>query len=132
MQQLKILKQTLDGTILDAQSATKKLNLKMIFGATIAKVTMIFQFQEFYNHRIYVNIKVNFLIKNLIKLDIYTCRYRIQLNVDDAIENDIFILFDKEAKKLLQTTARELKKNVKLWDHTISKYDHSFTLTRIC
>ena len=45
MQQLKILKQTLDGIISDAQSATKKLNLKMIFGATIAKVTMIFQFQ---------------------------------------------------------------------------------------
>ena len=39
-----LLKQTLDGTILDAQSATKKLNLKMIFGATIAKVTLIFQF----------------------------------------------------------------------------------------
>ena len=43
--QQKILKQTLDSTILDAQSATKKLNLKMTFGATIAKVTLIFQFQ---------------------------------------------------------------------------------------
>ena len=45
LQQLKILKKTLDGTILDAQSATKKLNLKMIFGVAIAKVTLIFQFQ---------------------------------------------------------------------------------------
>ena len=45
LQQLKILKQTLDGTISDAQSATKKLNLKMIFGVAIAKVTLIFQFQ---------------------------------------------------------------------------------------
>ena len=49
-----------------------------------------------------------FNIKNLIKLDIYTCSYRIQLNVDDAIECVVFILFDKEAKKLLQTTTREL------------------------
>ena len=45
LQQLKILKQTLDGTISDAQSATKKLNLKMIFGVAIAKLTLIFQFQ---------------------------------------------------------------------------------------
>ena len=43
--QQKILKQTLDGTISDAQNVTKKLNLKMRFGATIAKVTLIFQFQ---------------------------------------------------------------------------------------
>ena len=43
--QQKILKQTLDGTISDAQSVTKRLNLKMRFGATIAKVTLIFQFQ---------------------------------------------------------------------------------------
>ena len=42
LQQLKI---TLDGTISDVQSATKKLNLKMIFGVAIAKLTLIFQFQ---------------------------------------------------------------------------------------
>ena len=53
------MKKTLDGTILDAQSATKKLNLKMNFGATIANVTLIFQFQG----KIYVNIKVNIFIK---------------------------------------------------------------------
>ncbi|KAL4615581.1 hypothetical protein ACB092_07G136500 [Castanea dentata] len=35
-------------------------------------------------------------------------RYRIQLNVDDGTERAIFILFDKEAEKLLHTTAREL------------------------
>ncbi|KAL0005882.1 hypothetical protein SO802_013443 [Lithocarpus litseifolius] len=35
-------------------------------------------------------------------------RYRIQLNVDDGTEHAVFILFDKEAKKLLHTTAREL------------------------
>ncbi|KAL0006996.1 hypothetical protein SO802_008498, partial [Lithocarpus litseifolius] len=58
LQQLKILKKTLDDTISDAQSATKK--------------------------------------------------YRIQLNVDDGIERAVFILFDKEAKKLLHTIAREL------------------------
>ena len=44
LQQHKILKQTLDGIISDAQSVTKKLNLKKIFGVTIAKVTLIFQF----------------------------------------------------------------------------------------
>ena len=42
---LQQLKKTLDVTILDAQSATKKLNLKMIFGVAIAKVTLIFQFR---------------------------------------------------------------------------------------
>ncbi|KAK7829132.1 hypothetical protein CFP56_029568, partial [Quercus suber] len=35
-------------------------------------------------------------------------RYRIQLNVDDGTKHAIFILFDKEAEKLLHTTAREL------------------------
>ena len=101
------MKKILDGTILVAQSATKKLNLKMNFGATIANVTLIFQFQG----KIYVNIKVNiFIKKKLIKLDIYTCKYRIQLNVDDWIECVVFILFDKEAEKLLQTTTRELSK----------------------
>ncbi|KAL0003891.1 hypothetical protein SO802_011452 [Lithocarpus litseifolius] len=35
-------------------------------------------------------------------------RYRIQLNVDDGTEHAVFILFDKEAEKLLHTTAREL------------------------
>ncbi|KAK7817031.1 g-type lectin s-receptor-like serine/threonine-protein kinase [Quercus suber] len=45
LQQQKILKQTLDGTLSDAQSVTKKLNLKMIFAVTIAKATLIFQFQ---------------------------------------------------------------------------------------
>ncbi|KAK7832255.1 nad-dependent protein deacetylase srt1, partial [Quercus suber] len=34
--------------------------------------------------------------------------YRIQLNVDDGTERAVFILFDKEAEKLLHTTAREL------------------------
>ena len=35
-------------------------------------------------------------------------QYRIQLNVDDGTKRAIFILFDKEAEKLLHTTAREL------------------------
>ncbi|KAL0009547.1 hypothetical protein SO802_011049 [Lithocarpus litseifolius] len=33
---------------------------------------------------------------------------RIQLNIDDGTECAVFILFDKEAEKLLHTTAREL------------------------
>ena len=53
--------------------------------------------------------KSKFLLKKIIIiLNIYTCKYRIQLNVNDAIECAIFILFDKEAEKLFQTTAREL------------------------
>ncbi|KAK7831511.1 hypothetical protein CFP56_027268 [Quercus suber] len=35
-------------------------------------------------------------------------RYRIQLNVDGGTKRAVFILFDKEAEKLLHTTAREL------------------------
>ena len=50
-------------------------------------------------------IKMNIYIK---QLDIYICRYRIQLNVDDGTECAIFILFDEEAEKLLQTITREL------------------------
>ena len=45
LQPLQILKLTMDGTILDARSATKKSLLKMTFGAHIAIVNLSSQYQ---------------------------------------------------------------------------------------
>jgi hypothetical protein len=45
LQPLQIFKQTMDGAISDARSATKKSLLKMTFGAHLAIINLSFQYQ---------------------------------------------------------------------------------------
>ena len=63
------MKQTLDGTISDAQSVTKKVKFEKDFWCNHCKSNFDFPISrqninyQFYNHTTYVNIKVNFLTK---------------------------------------------------------------------